>query len=74
MPCFVNQFQIFCIFYNSFPPSSSFFLASLTAALLTDWPEPGDGSGKDLAAYWQEDWDNGKPLQAQVQRAPLASA
>lgn len=24
-----------------------------------DWPEPGDASDKDVAAYWQEDWDNG---------------
>jgi hypothetical protein len=25
----------------------------------SDWPEPGEGSENDLAAYWQEDWDNG---------------
>jgi hypothetical protein len=33
---------------------------------ITDWPEPGDGSEKDLAAYWQEDWDNGKKVLVRV--------
>ena len=40
------------------PPSKTFLLN----VFLTDWPEPGDGTDKDLVQYWQEDWDNGNRL------------
>jgi hypothetical protein len=65
-PLSSTNFKSFASFTTHFFHLSSFIDTSLTPALLTDWPEPGDGSGKDLVAYWQEDWDNGEPLQARA--------